>query len=150
MSKLRRIEEERRRPREMPFDEREKIIELIRQILKKEEYIELAVIHGGFLTSKVFRDIDIAVYIDNRLEPDKRYIYIDGIRDSLEKAIGIGIDIQILNEAPPAFIYKVLRDGRIIVEKRIGISSILKIHALEDMRRLRRASLLYSKKPYDD
>ncbi|ADM28121.1 conserved hypothetical protein [Ignisphaera aggregans DSM 17230] len=64
MSKLRRIEEERRRPREMSFDEREKIIEFIRQILEKEEYIELAVIHGGFLASKVFRDIDIAVYIN--------------------------------------------------------------------------------------
>jgi len=50
MSKLRTLEEERRKPKEMPFEERERIIELIRRMLE-EKPIELAVVHGGFVTS---------------------------------------------------------------------------------------------------
>jgi len=137
MSKLRTLEEERRRPKEMPFEERERIIELIRRMLE-EEPIELAVVHGGFISSRVFRDIDIAIYVNERLDPDSQLVYADELRDRLEKAIGIGVDIQLLNEAPPAFAYRALREGRIVVERRIGMSSIMKIHALEEMRRLKK------------
>jgi len=53
-------------------------------------------------------------------------------------AVSIGVDIQLLNEAPPAFAYRALIEGRIIVERKIGMSSIMKIHVAEEMRRLKR------------
>jgi len=138
MSKLRILEGERRKPKRMPFERRGKILDIIKCILEKEDYVELVVIYGGFLDSEVFRDIDVVLYMDGRLDPDREFIYIEELRDRLEKATGIGIDIQLLNEASPSFIYRVLSKGKVIVEKNVGISSILKIHSLEEMKRLKK------------
>jgi len=138
MSKLRILEEERRRPKRMPFEEREKIVETIKQMLEGDECVAVAVVHGGFLSSEVFRDIDVAVYLGDCIDPNKRLLYVEALREKLEKATGIGVDIQLLNEAPPAFVYRVLKEGRVIVERVSGLSTLLKIHALEDVRRLRK------------
>jgi len=138
MSKLRVLEEERRKPKKMPFKKREKIINIIKQIFEKEDFIEVAAIHGGFLNSRIFRDIDIAIYINEKMDLGSQLIYIEELKDKLEKATGIGVDIQLINEAPPTFTYNVLNEGRIILEKKNGVSSILKIHALEEIKKLRR------------
>jgi len=139
MSKLRILEEERRRPKRMPFEERERIIEVVKQLLEGEKCVAVAVVHGGFLSSDVFRDIDVAVYLGECVDPDRRLLYVEALRERLEKATGIGVDIQVLNEAPPTFVYRVLKEGRVIVERVSGLSTLLRIHALEDARRLRKA-----------
>jgi len=41
----------------------------------------------------VFRDIDIAIYVNERLDPDSQLVYADELRDRLEKAIGIGVQL---------------------------------------------------------
>jgi len=137
--KLRILEEEKRKPKRMPFEEREKVIEAIKRLLEDDECVVVAVIHGGFLSSEVFRDIDVAVYLGECVDPGRRLLYVEALRDRLEKATGIGVDIQVLNEAPPTFVYRVLKEGRVIVERVSGLSILLKIHALEDVRRLRKA-----------
>jgi len=48
------------------------------------------------------------------------------------------IGIQLLNEAPPSFVYHVFNEGNIIVEKKVGVSSILRMQSLEEMQRLRK------------
>ena len=138
MSKLRILERERRKPKRMPFKERGKILAIVKSILEKEGYVRLVVIHGGFLNSEVFRDIDVAVYMDRRSDSNCELVYIEELRDRLEKATGIGIDIQLLNEASPSFIHRVLSKGKVIMEKNVGTISILRIHALEEMRRLKK------------
>jgi len=138
MSKLRILEEARKKPKKMSFEDRKKLLAIVKNILKKEDPIGIAVVYGGFLKSKVFRDIDIALYMGQRSNYDSELIYIEGLRDKLEKATGISIDIQLLNEAPPSFIYHVLSQGNIIVEKKVGVSSILRIRSLEEMKRLKK------------
>jgi len=93
----------------------------------------------GFLSSEVFRDIDVAVYLGECADPDRKLLYVEALRERLEKSTGIGVDIQMLNEAPPAFVYRALKEGRVIVERVSGLSTLLRIHALEDARRLRKA-----------
>jgi len=128
----------------MPFEERERIIEVVKRLLEDDECVAVAVVHGGFLSSEVFRDIDVAVHLGECVDPDRRLLYVEALREKLEKAVGIGVDVQVLNEAPPAFVYRVLKEGRVIIERVSGLSTLLKIHALEDVRRLRRALKLLS------
>jgi len=144
MSKLRILEEERRKPKRVPFEERERIIEVVKRLLESEECVAVAVIHGGFLGSEVFRDVDVAVYLGECVDPGRRLLYVEALRERLEKPTDIGVDIQVLNEAPPAFVYRVLKEGRVIVERVSGLSTLLRIHALEDVRRLRKALKLLS------
>jgi len=138
MSKLRILEEKRKKPKRISFEEKEKLLTIVRSILEKEDRIGIAVIHGGFLDSEVFRDIDVAVYMDQKLDYDGELVYIEELRDKLEKATKISMDIQLLNEAPPSFVYHVLSEGNIIVEKKVGVSSILRMRSLEEMKRLRK------------
>jgi len=135
MSKLRIREEEMRKPKKLPMEDRERVIDIIRSILLEDSRIKLAIIHGGFINSEVFRDIDIALLIE---DVEDEFIYVEELRDRLEKATGIGIDIQLLNSAPPSFTYRVLHTGRVLVERKPGIAAITRVHALEEMRRLKK------------
>lgn len=41
------------------------------------------------------------------------------------------------NDASPSFVYHVLSKGWVLVEKRLGIAVIARIHVLEEVRKLR-------------
>jgi len=134
MSKLRIREEGMRKPKKVPMEDRERVIDTIRSILLEDSRIKLAIIHGGFINNEVFRDIDIALLLE---DVEEELIYVEELRDRLEKATGIGIDIQLLNKTPPSFTYRVLHTGRVLVEREPGIAAITRVHAFEEMRRLR-------------
>jgi predicted nucleotidyltransferase len=150
MSRLRILEEARRRPKTISCDVREKILRIIAERLGARGEVELVVVFGGFIESEVFRDIDIALYTSHIVDIDEAPTYVDAIREELEKVTGIGVDVLLLEPeyTPPHLINHLLSRGRIIVEKKSGISSILRIHAIEEMRRLRKLNM-YSWKPTD-
>jgi len=86
--------------------ESDRIIKKLRTLLSEEKGIYFAFIHGSFLSRADFKDIDIAVYLDdstlkkiNLIEYELRW----SLR--LEKYLGIRIDVKILNEAPLSFRY---------------------------------------------
>jgi len=135
MSKLRIREEEIRKPKKVPIEDRERVIDTIKGILLEDSRIKLAIIHGGFIGNEVFRDIDIALLLE---DVGEELTYIEELRDRLEKATGIGVDIQLLNKAPPSFTYRVLHTGRVLIEREPGIAAIIRVHAFEEMRRLKK------------
>jgi len=136
VSKLRIREEGMRKPKKVPMEDRERVIDIIiRSILLEDSRIKLAIIHGGFINNEVFRDIDIALLLE---DVEEELIYVEELRDRLEKATGIGIDIQLLNEAPPSFTYRVLHAGRALIEREPGTAAITRVHALEEMGRLKK------------
>jgi predicted nucleotidyltransferase len=148
MSRLRILEEARRRPKTIPSDVRERILGVIAERLRAREEVELVVIFGGFIESEVFRDIDIALYTSHMVDIDEAPAYVDTVRDELEKVTGMGVDILLLEYTPPHLINHLLSRGRVIVEKKTSISLILRIHAVEEMRRLRKLNV-YSWGPAD-
>jgi len=135
MSELRIREEEIRKPKRVPIEDRERVIDIIRSILLEDSHVKLAIIHGGFINSEVFRDIDIALLLE---DVGDELIYVEELRDRLEKATGIGVDIQLLNKAPPSFTYRVLHTGKVLVEREPGIVAITRVHTLEEMKRLKK------------
>lgn len=139
MSKLRIREELLRAPKEMLMENRKELEDTLRGVLADEKCVVLAVLHGGFASNRVFRDVDVAVLLDKHLDKCRDELaYIEELRDKLEKVIGIGVDIQVLNSAPPSFTYHTLTTGRILIERVSGISAILRVHTLEEMKKLNR------------
>lgn len=136
MSRLRILEEKRRLPKSMPPDERREILEFLRKRLFEHREVLLAVIHGGFMSSRVFRDVDVAVYTGCRIKYDEEPVYVDELREELEKEVKVPIDIQLLDYTPPAFRLTALR-GEVLFEKIYGLRAILRLHATEELKALR-------------
>ncbi|MEQ9713905.1 MAG: nucleotidyltransferase domain-containing protein [Candidatus Asgardarchaeum sp.] len=99
----------------LSHNEKKEVKRRLKGDLQKRDDIIFAVLHGSFIESEYFRDIDIAIYVKPCA---KEYLFKEYVIDlslSLSKKIGIPVDIQVLNEAPLMFIYEVLNRGELIV-----------------------------------
>ncbi|MEM4455095.1 MAG: hypothetical protein QXT28_10315 [Thermofilaceae archaeon] len=149
MSRLRTLEEERRRPRSMPWGERRGVLELLRGLLQERGEVLLAVVHGGFASSNIFRDVDVAVYTGYAVSYDSEPVYVDELRETLEERAGLPIDVQLLDYAPPSFRLAALR-GILLFEKTCGLRATLRLHAAEELEALqlkRRRALSWHPRP---
>lgn len=85
---------------------RDLIIKKLRSLLSEEKGVCFAFIHGSFLRGADFKDIDIAVYLDDStLKKIDCIDYELKLSLRLEKYIDNPIDVKILNEAPLSFRY---------------------------------------------
>ena len=114
----------------------------------------LAVVYGGFLTSEIFRDIDIAVFLGYKVSFEMVDEYVDLLKDEIKERIkaGIAIDIRALDYAPASFKVSVLSKGRVIVERTPFLATILKWSALQEINdflaKRRKLSKLIGKNSY--
>lgn len=104
----------------MKFD---KIIKHLEFEVSNQSQVMFAYIHGSVLSSDNPRDIDIAVYL---FPADFENLSRDGevslsfaipLEMDLEKRLKRKVDIQILNRAPLSFKYRVITDGKLLVDK---------------------------------
>jgi len=133
---LRKYEEEKKFTfYSLTIDERKNIIEKLRNFFSKREEIILAIIYGGFISSKIFRDIDIAVFTGYRVSYDEVNEYIDELESEVRNKCEIVItpDIKVLDYAPPSFKVKVLSEGKIIIERVPYLAILLKWSALQEI-----------------
>ncbi len=122
-------ERERFRFYKLGLEEKLKILEKIREELERREEIKLAIVYGSFLKSYSFRDIDIAVYVVT----DRDLLdYKFELEDELEDKISYPVGIAILNEAPSWFVRKVLREGKVLVQKQPLLAEKLYLKALDE------------------
>lgn len=86
---------------------KEKIYRKLKESLEKREEIIFAYAHGSFVDLMIFRDIDIAIYVnENLVPPDKAIEYTLEISVLIELETGISpIDIKLLNYASIGFKY---------------------------------------------
>lgn len=92
----------------------------IRELLKTEEKVSLAIVFGSFVELESYRDIDIAVYVR-----DDGFDYLAKLSAKLELTLGIPVDVVPLLELDPLFRWKVLRKGTVIVERQPGLYEAL-------------------------
>lgn len=94
------------------------LMPILEKIFRKEKTVLFCYIFGSF-AYKNFNsksDVDIAVYLDNRIIDDffdKRLELISDISQTLKKEA----DILILNTAPPFIKYVVLKEGKLIFSR---------------------------------
>ncbi len=124
-------------PKSLPPEDRERILYKLRRVLEGEEGVRLAVVHGGFISSRIFRDIDVAVLL--AIPEENRLDYVEELREKMERETGIAVDIQVLNNAPPKFAYKALSNCRILVERNPGLAASLRLRLMDDAAKLSRA-----------
>ncbi len=85
-------------------EEKEKIIELLRGYLLKNEEVIFAYLHGSFTEDRPFRDVDIAVYVKGSVFP----FYEEELEDELSRLIGLPVDVRTPNSAPVTFRFRAI------------------------------------------
>jgi len=95
---------------------KKKIEKTIRKVLTKRNEISFAYLHGSFPKEARFRDIDVAVYLENI--PASILEYELQLETELMTAVGKHIiDVRVLNTAPLSFRYNVIKQGMILLVK---------------------------------
>jgi predicted nucleotidyltransferase len=100
----------------LPVKEKEAMIDRISEILRDKEYILFAYIFGSFITEVVFHDIDVGLFISGEKTGSPLKIELE-IENELEDAIHVQFDVRIINDAPLSFIYNILKNGVVVVDR---------------------------------
>lgn len=79
---------------------------LRRHFLGQPEVV-FAYLHGSFVADLPYRDIDVAVYL--KPLPADSLEYRLAVGNELTLRLGFPVDVQVLNDASPAFRYSVTR-----------------------------------------
>ena len=96
--------------------EKEKVISTISSVLEKEIDVVFSYVHGSFL-ERVFKDIDVAIFVDERRIPSFLRYELQ-MESLLNEAVGkFSFDVRILNGAPLSFRYEVIKGGKLIMTK---------------------------------
>ena len=84
------------------------IVQTIRRILINEQNIIFAFIHGSFMESDLFRDIDIGVYL-NKVIPEAILELEFGLSNRIEEALprSIPAEVKVINNSPLSYKFKV-------------------------------------------
>ena len=120
--------------------ERQKLIKRLASLLEDDEKILFAYLHGSFNEETAFRDLDIAVYLQ-QMPSDKMLLYELKLEEDLQSALHYPIDLKVLNSAPPHFCYMVIKKGvKLIVrddQKRVAFEmrTLKKYFDFEPIRR---------------
>jgi predicted nucleotidyltransferase len=98
----------------MGFEERERFLDKLRRLLEGVEGISFAYVYGSFLARELFRDVDVAVWIEECEDP---FEYEVDLSSRIEADLEVPVDIHVLNEAPITFRYAVFKEGRLLFSK---------------------------------
>ncbi len=101
---------------------KEKLINLIKDVLARDERIVFAYAYGSFVREEPFRDVDIAIYIKNPKE--NPFIITSDIKTELSRAskkenlnlIADQFDVRIINDAPFTFLKRIFKEGILLLD----------------------------------
>ena len=86
---------------------------VLQERLSQRPEIVFSYIHGSFEENISFRDIDIALYLDNAAAFD----FESDLSDELTRFGGYEVEVRIMNKAPVEFQMAVLQKGRVLFSR---------------------------------
>ena len=119
-----------------PID-RERILTWLKERLETYPEIAFAYAHGSFIERKYYRDVDVALWLN---DIEKAWTFTVDISARLEVSLGKPVDLQILNKAPLPFQHHVYTKGVLILsrdEKKRSEVVNLTLRMYWDLRMLR-------------
>lgn len=125
----------------------EELVESLTRALLKFDDIVFAYLYDSFARGEYhkFSDVDIAIY----LKKTSAKIYLDIL--GAIKIDGLEIDLKILNDAPPLFRYRVIKEGILLLCRDEELHENFVFHTLvealefiEDFRKLMLSKLYHS------
>ena len=122
-------------------EERNKLLERLRQEFLKQEDILFAYVHGSFIEVESFKDLDVAVWVN---DPERSFEYSVNLSVKLELKLRVPIDVHVLNEAPLPFKHYVFTRGVLLFSRDEELRAKvvdLTLREYIDLLELRRRSL---------
>ena len=100
--------------------EKKEIEDGLDPLLARTKEVIFAYIYGSFLSAAWFRDLDIAVFVDEKKVGRKEALdYEISLSLELEKMLRLPVDVKVLNYAPLSFRYEVTR-GKLVFSRDEG------------------------------
>jgi predicted nucleotidyltransferase len=96
--------------------EKDKIINVITNVLLENNNIIFAYIFGSFILKDNFKDIDIGIYISDIKKINILNLEFE-IEKKLEDLLRQTFDVRAINKAPISFVYNILKNKKIIIDK---------------------------------
>ncbi len=97
--------------------EKKAIKDAIHSLLTRKKEVVFAYLYGSFLSAAWFRDIDIAVFVDEKkIDRKDAMEYEISLSLELEKELHLPVDVKVLNYAPLSFRYEVTK-GEVIFSR---------------------------------
>ncbi len=94
------------------------ILKTLKKSLSPRSEIIFLYVHGSFLDSLPFRDVDLALYVDSKqINSQQAFDYSFDLSLQLSKQTGFEIDVQVMNFSPLGFQQSVLRNGKLLFSK---------------------------------
>ena len=90
----------------------------LREHLASRSEVRFAYLHGSFLGSHSFGDVDVAVSIDRDRVSTEPTTYELDLEAVLERGLGFSVDVRVVDGAPPSFRYAVTRGEALLVRDR--------------------------------
>ncbi len=135
---------ERERHYIISITELERIINIV---FNKRDEILLCYLYGSYVSGNrsEFSDIDLGVLLDNTYK--KHYLYIVDLSMEIEKEFEnkIKVDLNILNDATPRFLYNIIKSGNIIHSKDEMLQHEYEIRILYDYLEIKPILDMYDK-----
>jgi hypothetical protein len=98
------------KPAKVSVEQRDRLIKQLHLLIQESPEVLFALLHGSFPQGGPFRDLDVALYLDPAI------VHRESFRDyELERgvlwtdAVGVPVDIRLLNDAPVGFRYHALK-----------------------------------------
>jgi len=102
--------------------QRKHVLDTIQSVLMSKKEILFAYIHGSFLQNN-FRDVDLAIYLDENLKREEALHFELALERELDERLGFPADVRVLNYSPLSFKFKALKDGNMIISHDEGLRS---------------------------
>ncbi len=101
--------------------DRDRIEQILRRFLAAEPRVVTAYLFGSVArgTAGPGSDVDVAVLLEVPPPPTLAGLCLD-LADDLREALGVPVDLVVLNRADADLIHRVLRDGRLILDRNPG------------------------------
>lgn len=99
--------------------DKEEILMRMRDILSTFPSLRVAYLYGSFLSRNDFRDIDIALLIDDGSDEENNLKFTAKVGNVLEEALGFSheCDLRVLNDDPIWFKYEIISTGMPLYSK---------------------------------
>ncbi|ABP49932.1 MULTISPECIES: nucleotidyltransferase domain-containing protein [Pyrobaculum] len=104
--------------------ERERVERILAQLLTSEEKVALAFIFGSFLEGGPFRDIDVAIWLAEEGDPVDAALYAEKLAARLTKAVGIPVDVAVINFGPGWLKHRALRGKPLVVKDEVAYAAL--------------------------
>ena len=96
--------------------QRKKVVDTIRSVLMGKNEILFVYIHGSFLQNH-FRDVDLAIYLDEDITKEEALHFELSLERELEESSGFPADVRTLNYSPLSFKFNSFKDGNLLMSR---------------------------------